>query len=582
MSGSLVRLPGTKRFIARLQAHGAEAAFEDAAAQRALMVLSGVYLCLAGALLTLVWLALPYTPTGADRQGMMLMATGSVSMAVVMLIGGDRLSAWAFHGFAVGGTLLVTGTIHFSGADTSPYAFLYLWVALYALYFFAPTKAALHILFIASAYATVLATDLAVGNTQSALLNAFGEAAPRWSFTVGTLVVAVAFVRLLKDRLDGLVERFADAAREDPVTGMRNRRAFDEAFELEVERAHRTGRSLSLVLGDLDHFKEVNDRLGHPWGDEVLRRAGEMLRSTNRRIDLAARVGGEEFAVLLPDSDERGAHVAAERMRRAIRDGFADDPLPVTMSFGIASFPAHGESTDDLMESADQALYTAKEIGRDCAVIFSPHAADNVAGHARRRRARGEARLASLLTLAESLDSYEHAATVGRYAREIGRQLGYPQEALEDLMLAGTLHDVGKVGIPSSIVLKPGPLTAAEWDEMRKHPKIGASMLEGVDMPHIAEWVTDHHERPDGRGYPRGLAGDEVPLEARILAVADAYEAMTHDRIYRPALGPGAARRELEQGAGSQFDPDVVEAFLRVLKAEGGPAAQGLSIFARG
>ena len=131
--------------------------------------------------------------------------------------------------------------------------------------------------------------------------------------------------------------------------------------------------------------------------------------------------------------------------------------MPLTISFGIASFPAHGDNTDDLMESADQALYTAKEIGRDCSVIFSPQAADNVSGHARRRHARGEARLASLLTLAESLDAHEHAATVGRYAREIGRQLGYPQEELENLMLAGILHDVGKVGIPSSIVLKPRP-----------------------------------------------------------------------------------------------------------------------------
>ena len=581
MSGPFVRLPGTKRYIARLGAEGADATVQDAASQRALMVLSGVYLCLAGSLLTVVWLALPYSPAAANENGLLLMAVASAAMGAVMVAGGDHLPAWSFHGFAVGGTLLVTGTIHFSGAETSPYAFLYLWVALYALYFFTPTKAALHILFIATAYAGVLAADLAT-TSESGLLTAFGEAAPRWSFTVGTLVVAVVFVRLLKDRLDTLVERFADAAREDPVTGLRNRRGFDETFDLEVERARRTGRTVSLVLGDLDHFKQVNDRFGHPRGDEVLRRAGEILEATNRRIDLAARVGGEEFAVLLPDSDERGAHIAAERMRRAIREGFADDVMPLTISFGIASFPAHGDSTDDLMESADQALYTAKEIGRDCSVIFSPQVSDNVSGHARRRRARGEARLASLLALAESLDTHEHAATVGRYAREIGRQLGYPQEGLENLMLAGILHDVGKVGIPSAIVMKTGPLTSEEWAEMRKHPQIGASMLGGVNLPQIAEWVHDHHERPDGLGYPRGLDGDEVPIEARILAVADAYEAMTHDRVYRPAIGAAAARNELEQGAGTQFDAEVVEAFLRVLRTERGVAADGLSILMRG
>jgi diguanylate cyclase (GGDEF)-like protein len=582
MSGSFVRLPGIGRYIVRLKADGPSVALQDAATQRALMVISGTYLCLAGALLTVVWLVLPYSPSAADENGLVLMAIAATAMAAVMLLGGDRLPEWGFQGFAATGTLLVTGTVHFSGADTSPYAFLYLWVALYALYFFTPTAAALHLVFIAIAYAGVLAIDVTAGHLESGLLTAFGEAAPRWSFTVGTLVVAVAFVSLLKDRLDRLVERFADAAREDPLTGMRNRRGFDEMFELEVERARRTGHQISLVLGDLDHFKQVNDRLGHPRGDAVLRRAGEILSSTNRRIDLAARVGGEEFAVLLPDSDERGAHIAAERMRRAIREGFADDSLPLTISFGIASFPTHGDNTDDLMESADQALYTAKEIGRDCSVIFSPQAAENVSGHARRRHARGEARLASLLTLAESLDLHEHAATVGRYAREIGRQLGYPQEELENLMLAGILHDVGKVGIPSKIVLKPGPLSAAEWDEMRKHPEIGASMLEGVSLPQIAEWVRYHHERPDGRGYPHGLEGDEVPLEARILSVAEAYEAMTHDRVYRPALGPSAAWRELEQGAGSQFDEAVVGAFLRVLRAEGGAPARALSIFARG
>jgi HD-GYP domain-containing protein (c-di-GMP phosphodiesterase class II) len=174
----------------------------------------------------------------------------------------------------------------------------------------------------------------------------------------------------------------------------------------------------------------------------------------------------------------------------------------------------------------------------------------------------------SLVTLAESLDSHEHTAGVARHTREIARELGYPEDGLERLVLAAVLHDVGKVGIPSSIVIKPGPLTAEEWAVMRKHPQIGASMLEGVAQDDPAEWVHCHHERPDGTGYPRGLAGDEIPLEARIIAVADAYEAMTHDRVYRPAIGHEAACGELLHGAGTQFDGEIVEAFMRVLKAE--------------
>jgi diguanylate cyclase (GGDEF)-like protein len=579
MAGSFVRIPGSGRFIARLQREGADSPTEDEVSQRALMILCGAYLCLAGALLTLVWLALPYSPETSNEGGLVMMAVCAAAMATMMLTAGDRLPGWTFHGYAFCGTLLVTGTIHFSEPETSPYAFLYLWVALYALYFFTPTKAALHILFIAIAYAGVLAADLVTH--EGGVLAAFGEAAPRWSFTVGTLVVAVAFVRLLKDRLDRLVARLADAARQDPLTGLRNRRGFDETFELELERARRRGGRVALVLGDLDHFKQVNDRFGHPRGDEVLRRTAEILVSTNRRIDLPARVGGEEFAVLLPDSDAHGARVAADRMRRALAAAFAHESQPLTISFGVASYPTHGETADDLMESADRALYTAKEMGRDCTVVFSVELADGPAGNSRRRRERGAARLESLLALAEALDSHDHAAAVGRYTREIGRQLGYPDDGLESLMLAGVLHDVGKIGVPGSIVETDELLTPAERAEMRKHPELGATMLESAELGHIAEWVRCHHERPDGCGYPRGLAGDAIPLEARMLAVADAYEAMTHDRGYRPALSPGAARRELEQGAGSQFDPDVVEAFLDVLRAEGGPAAQALSIFAR-
>ena len=567
MSGNLVRLPGTKRLMTHLE-EGRDDAPQDWSATQALMVLTGCYLCAAGILLTMAWLALPYSPAGTDEAGLMRASVLAAVAGTVAVAFFDRLPAWTFQALVALGTVLVTVMIDYSEAHTSPYAFFYIWLALYALFFFSRAQAVIQVLFIAAAYAAVVVNDVTSGAHDGFI--AISEAAPRWIMTVGTLVVAVALVGMLKERLDRMIARFADAAREDPVTGLRNRRGFDETFELEVERARRAGRSVALLLGDLDHFKRVNDRLGHPRGDDALRRAGEVLRSSNRRIDLVARVGGEEFAVVLPDSDERGAHIAAERMRHAIREAFAEDPITVTISFGIACFPQHGETTEDLMESADQALYTAKEIGRDCSVIYAPNAAEGVSGHARRRRARREARLLSLVTLAESLDNHEHSAGVARHTREIARELGYPEEGLERLVLAAVLHDVGKVGIPSSIVMKPGPLTPVEWAVIRKHADIGASMIEGVTEDGLAEWVRSHHERPDGTGYPRGLRGEEIPLEARILAVADAYEAMTRDRVYRPAIGPEAARRELEQGAGTQFDADVVEAFMRVQKADSG------------
>jgi diguanylate cyclase (GGDEF)-like protein len=537
----------------------------DATATHALMVLTGAYLCIAGALLTLVWIALPHTPAGVDRAGLLGVAAAAAALASIMIGLSERVPPWGFQVFAAAGTCLVTGTVYFSVPATSPYAFLYLWVALYALYFFTPTQAALHVIFVALAYAAVVVQDV-VHHKDADLLDAVGNAAPRWTFTVGTLVVAVAFLSLLKDRLERLIDRLADAAREDPLTGLRNRRGFDEVFDLEVERAQRSGTSLSLLIGDLDHFKHVNDRLGHLKGDEALVRAGQVLEHAKRRIDLVARFGGEEFAVLLPDSDEHGAYVVAERFRRTIREEFVDDSVRLTISFGIASFPHHGANPEALMSCADQALYAAKELGRDCTVIYTPETAALLASEARQRHARGEARLASLITLAETLDTQEQAALVGRYASSIGRALGLSPETVKEVGLAGTLHDLGKVGIANSIVAKPGPLTDEEWVEMRKHPEIGARMLEGAGLFEIAAWMRAHHERPDGRGYPRGLSQAEIPLEAQIVAVADAYEAMTTDRAYRPALGHEAARAELRRGAGTQFDEAVVAAFLQVLE----------------
>jgi diguanylate cyclase (GGDEF)-like protein/putative nucleotidyltransferase with HDIG domain len=564
VSGPFVRLPGTGKLIERLRSTGVGDRI-DAAANQPLMVLTGAYLCSAGAILTLVWLALPSTPADVDRAGMFAMATVAVGLAVLLLALNQRLPAWSFQIFTAAGTCFVTFTIYFSGGGTSPYAFLYLWIALYALYFFTPGQAAAHVIFVALAYAAVVVEDVA-DRGKSDLLAALSDAAPRWTLTVGTLVVAVGFLSLLKDRLERLVARLAEAAREDPLTGLRNRRGFDEVFDLEVERAQRSNRSVSLLIGDLDHFKNVNDRLGHLKGDDVLVRAARVLENTKRRIDLVARFGGEEFAVLLPDSNEHGAYILAERLRRALAETFATDPIKLTISFGISSFPRHGASSETIISCADRALYAAKELGRDCSVIYSPELAAPLASEARQRHARGEARLASLVTLAETLDTQEHAGLVGRYASSIARALALPPESIRQVGLAGVLHDVGKSGIPSAIVSKSGALSDEEWVEMRKHPEIGARMLEGAGLPEVAKWVRSHHERPDGRGYPEGLRDREIPLGARIVAVADAYEAMTNDRIHRPALGDRAARAELEACAGTQFDPLVVDVFLRLLE----------------
>jgi diguanylate cyclase (GGDEF)-like protein/putative nucleotidyltransferase with HDIG domain len=376
------------------------------------------------------------------------------------------------------------------------------------------------------------------------------------------------FVALVRDRLTGLIAHLTDAARRDPLTELYNRRAFEEVFDLELERARRTGAPLSVVVGDLDRFKQINDAFGHQAGDEALRRIGRSIRTAKRRFDSAARVGGEEFALLAPDCDEHGAYMLSERIRSDVEGSFAEDPL--TISFGIATYPLHGQSAEALLRAADQALYAAKRLGRNRSVISSAEVPGILARASRSRDGDAHVELAALLNLAEALDvrdtgSASHCHRVGRFAELTARELGLPPEVVERVRLAGILHDVGRVALPDHVLDKQGPLTDDEWAWVRSHPAVGARMIETTEYEDIRSWILFHHERPDGRGYPEGRGEDEVPLESAIIAVADAYEAMTSDRPYRAAFAADDAADELRRGAGRQFRADVVEALLRAV-----------------
>jgi diguanylate cyclase (GGDEF)-like protein/putative nucleotidyltransferase with HDIG domain len=360
-----------------------------------------------------------------------------------------------------------------------------------------------------------------------------------------------------------------DRARRDPLTGLLNRSGFEEAFDAELERARRSGSSLSVVDGDLDRFKRVNDALGHPGGDAALVRSGRILTSGKRRFDSAARIGGDEFALLAADSDDHGAYVLAERVRGVLHDEFAHDRPPLTISFGVATFPLHGQSADSLLRAADQALYAAKTLGADRTVISSAEVPGILErGHG--GGGNGGVGLDALLSLAEALDVREtgsatHCRRVGRLAELTARELGLAPDAVERVRLAGILHDVGRVALPDALIKKRGPLTDDEWALVRSHPEVGARMVATTRHEDISSWVLLHHERPDGRGYPEGRRAGSVPLEAAIVGVADAYEAMTSDRPHRPALDADAAAAELRGHAGSQFPPEVVDALLRAV-----------------
>jgi putative nucleotidyltransferase with HDIG domain len=258
--------------------------------------------------------------------------------------------------------------------------------------------------------------------------------------------------------------------------------------------------------------------------------------------------------------------MVAERLRQEIERRFAEGEAPLTASFGIAAFPVHGRTAEALLEAADQALYSAKALGRNRSVIFDREIASAFAPE-RARGLQGETQLATLLSLAEALDlrdtgTASHSRTVGRYCALIAEELGLPPQRVKRIQTAGVLHDIGKVGIPDAILSKPGRLTNAERQEISTHPEIGAQILSAQGFEDIRSWVLAHHERPDGKGYPKGLSDEEIPVEAKILAVADAYEAMTADRPYRASLGDEVACSELLRCVGRQFDSRVVSALL--------------------
>jgi diguanylate cyclase (GGDEF)-like protein/putative nucleotidyltransferase with HDIG domain len=449
--------------------------------------------------------------------------------------------------------VFVSVAVDATGGPGSPFLLFYAWVGMEAWYFLPRSRA------IGFTAASALASGvplIAVGGTADGAL-------AWWAMVVGTMITLGVLTAALRARSDDLIDTLADRAARDSLTGLANRRGYQERIEQEIERARRHNLPLSIVLADIDDFKSLNDAFGHRRGDQALCEFAELCSRQLRATDFVSRVGGEEFAIVLPHLTEPEALVAAERLRRAIRAGLkAPDGRLLTASLGVASFPQHGCDPEVLLDHADQAMYAAKNLGRDRTVVFSEGLLESLRTHAPAEQ------LQAVLVLAEALDlrdsgTASHSQTVGRLCVDVARALGLPDERVERLRLAGILHDVGKLGVSDEILRKPGHLTEAEFAEMRKHAELGARMVAAAGMEDISSWVLAHHERPDGRGYPYGLQGREVPLEARILAVADAYEAMTSDRPYRRAPGHEHAVRELEHHAGTQFDREVTVAILR-------------------
>jgi diguanylate cyclase (GGDEF)-like protein/putative nucleotidyltransferase with HDIG domain len=364
----------------------------------------------------------------------------------------------------------------------------------------------------------------------------------------------------------------------DPLTGLGNHRHFHERLQRELLAAQDRRTPLSLCLLDVDDFKRVNDRFGHPTGDQVLAEIAARLRHGGE----AFRLGGDEFALLLTRYDEDAAREAAAAIVERIRARPVVDGVYVTISAGVASLAPDALERDELIRLADSALYAAKEHGKDQVRTDGDNLIDladlrGLAGSGERA-----ARYRAAVRLAEAVDSRDayggaHSQRVADLAARVAARLGGDVEQVELARLAGSLHDLGKLAIPEEILRKPTPLTAPERRILERHPQTGFRMLASLGVDRVAATVLHHHERWDGRGYPDGLAGEQIPLAARVLFVADAFDAMTSERVYDGRLSTVDALAELRRAAGTQFDPRVVEALIDELDADAELAAPALA-----
>jgi diguanylate cyclase (GGDEF)-like protein len=368
-----------------------------------------------------------------------------------------------------------------------------------------------------------------------------------------------------------LFTKSEEIARIDGITELFNRRHFDERMREEIDRHSRYGDILSILLIDLDNFKKYNDTYGHLAGDRLLVQAAAMIKSSIRSSDQAFRYGGDEFAVILPHSSTMDSFSVAERMREKIAEAMSARQLDISVSIGVASWPGDGATLDDLCNAADMALYYAKRTGQNRTSIASRtlfslnEPSVNINSDAEV--------LSTIYALAATLEArdkytYGHSRRVSRYAVTVAEQLNLRPEQVALVSAAALLHDIGKVGIPDNVLNKEGKLLDEEWELLKQHPRLSATIVGHVpSLSACLAAVKHHHERWDGAGYPSGLKGDAIPIEARILCVTDAFEAMISERPYRSALTFKQAIVELENCSGSQFDPAIVRVFIPIVLA---------------
>jgi len=392
---------------------------------------------------------------------------------------------------------------------------------------------------------------------------------------------------MLARRLENAFEKLAHISKTDQLTGLANRRHFEEVLSCFYHQARRYNRPMSLMVMDVDYFKAVNDSGGHQAGDNVLQQVATAIEEACRKADLPARFGGDEFSVLLPETAASDAEAVAERVRQAvdariIRTGNSE--FHVTMSIGVADLNAgEMDSPNAMLCLADKALYVAKQNGRNR--VVQAHNVHEEPTDTRQPSEDSKINLLSkklagldsqfkdlfllafdqVMTILEQRDPHmaDHTRKVQHYAALIAREMELPDRVIKRIEVAAMMHDLGMVALPDSILLCPGALSDEQRKIMRRHPLLSVRIMERMEfLEQEIPAVRYHHERFDGKGYPEGISGATIPLTARILAVADAFDAMTSPRTYRLAKTLAEAVGEVTRGSGTQFDPAVISAFL--------------------